>query len=154
MDNWVQAPFTWCTSKPVFRAQHQGTLTLTAATYVQIKYDTVLDDPYSGWNATAGTWTPPAQGTGWYEVTMTAFGTNPASGTDSIQAALYLDGALYLRGIGWGVDGHATGITAGFPVPMAGGTDYVSAYIYSTVTTTTTATAGQYPTMEIIWTSQ
>jgi hypothetical protein len=153
MDNWVQTPFSFLTSKPVFRAQYQGTLTLTATSFTQVIYDTILDDPFSGWDATSGEWTPPDVGTGWYEITMTAFTTNP-SVNDQVQACLYLDGALYNRGIGWGVNGHATGITSSIPVAMVGGQDNVSAYIYSTASTTTTATAGQYPTMEIIWISQ
>jgi len=151
-DNWIQEPFEWLTSKPVFRAEYHGTLSLPATTRTTIPYDTIGDDPYSGWNATSHYWTPPPQGSGWYEISTTAFATNPGSATQQLVAAVYLNGALYFQSTCWGATGHACGTTMAVIAYLTAGTQ-VQGNIYSQVTTSTTATAGQYPTMEIVWLS-
>lgn len=163
-NTWVQAPLTFLTDKVVFRAELQASQALTAATFTIVHFGStagdILEDPYGGWSTTttgsqaAYSWLCPAGCSGYYEVTLTAFTANPGSSTDVLQAALYVDGALYSQtSASWGVNGHATGSCGAVPVSLVGGIDYVSAYIYTTAGVNTTATAGQYPTMEIVWVS-
>jgi hypothetical protein len=152
-DTWIQAPFTFLTSKVVFRAQLQGGMSLSAGEN-QVFYDTILEDPYGGWNAGAGTWTCPTGCSGWYGVTMTAWSASATNGADLIEAVLYLNGSIYQETSGdWGVDGHATGTSGSVPVSLYGGQDAISGYIYSAAALGVPTTNGQYPTIEAVWLS-
>lgn len=151
---WVQAPFTFLTTKVMFRAEHHGVLALTPAGFTQVVYDTILEDPYGGWNSGSGTWTCPAGCSGLYEVTMTAFSANPGTATDVIQPVLYVDGNRYSQmAQGWGVNGHASGASGMTPAALVGGADSLAGYIFSEAGVNTTGTAGQYPTFEACWIS-
>lgn len=153
-NTWIQAPFTFLTTKVMFRAQYEGTLSLTGDAFTKIPYDTILEDPYDGWDATNHTWMAPTGCTGWYEVTMTAFADEFGTDHDTIQAVLYLDGALYAQPSGiWGAEGHSTGCCAQVDLPMTGGFDYISGYIFVSTTVDTTGETGQYPTIEVVWIS-
>src|SRR6201999_4229553 len=110
---------------------------------------------YGGWSATATSsqaaysWLTPPGCSGWYEITLNAFTTSPGNTTDQLQALVYLNGAYYAQtSDSWGVNGHPSGSNGVVALPLLGGIDYVQMYIYSTSSTNTPATAGQYPTME------
>lgn len=150
---WVQAPFTFLTSKVVFRAQMQGGTSLSAGS-TQVYWDTILEDPYGGWSAGAGTWTCPAGCSGWYEVTMSAWTANPGVTTDVAESILYLNGSIYSEmSASWGVDGHATGTSGSVPVSLYGGQDSISGWIYSSAAVSTPTVNGQWPTIEVVWIS-
>jgi hypothetical protein len=152
-DNWIQAPFAFLTSKVAFRAQLQGGMSLSAGEN-QVFYDTVLEDPYGGWNAGTGEWTCPAGCSGWYEVTLTSWTNSAGNSTDLVEAVLALNRSIYQEcSSDWGVNGHATGSSGSVPVALYGGQDSVSGYIYSANSVSTPTTAGQYPTIEIVWIS-
>jgi hypothetical protein len=162
MDTWVQTPFTFLSTKVMFRAQLQGTQSLSAGTDSVIHFGStagdIQEDPYNGWSTTttssqaAYSWLCPTGCTAWYEVTLTAFTANPGSSTDLLQAELFLDGARQQQtSLSWGINGHGTGSSGSVMVALIGGVDYISMAINSTVTVNTTATNGQYPTMEICW---
>jgi hypothetical protein len=164
MDTWVQSPFQFLTTKVMLRAELQAAQALTANTNTLAQFGgtagDILEDPYSGWSATATgsqpawSWLCPAGCTGWYEFTMTAFTANPGSSTDAVQALIYVDGTEYaVTSCIWGDNGHATGGCGAVTVPLIGGVDYVQGFIYSTVGVNTTATAGQFPTLEAVWVS-
>lgn len=153
---WVTDPFTFLATAPVFRAQRQAALAISGQTIVPL--DTILEDPYGGWSATstgsqaANSWLCPAGCSGWYDVTMTAFTNNPGTATDQVQANLYLNGTqIASASAGWGVNGHATGSSGSFPLPLLGGVDYLQMVIFSQVAVNTPTTTGQFPTMEIAW---
>lgn len=152
MNNWIQAPFTFLTSKVVFRAENHATTTLTGGTFVKIPFNTILEDPYSGWNATSHVWDCPDGCSGLYEVSMTAITSNPGNSTSVVLPIIYLNGAEYLEmGEDWLANGATSGSCGGAPVPLVGGVDNIGGYIYTTTTVTTENTAGQYTTMEITW---
>lgn len=151
---WVTTPFTFCSTKVVFRAQRQAALALGANVFTIVPWDTILEDPYSGWNAGTSTWAPPAGCSGWYEITMTAFAANPANATTLLEAAVNLNGTLYQEmSAGWGVNGHAMGSCGSVILPLTGGFDALSWPIFTSTAVNTVPTAGQYPTVEIAWIS-
>jgi hypothetical protein len=154
-DAWVQAPLTFLTTRVVFRAEYHGTKSIPALTATLIPFDTILEDPYSGWNATTFAWTCPSGCSGWYEVTLTVFTTNPGATTDQLCPLVYASGTEYMQTAAvWGVDGHDTGSSGSVILPLEGTFDYVQGYAFSTVAVSTTATAGQYCTIEIAWISE
>jgi hypothetical protein len=163
-NTWVQGPFTFLAAKVMLRAELQAAQALTANASTLVQFGStggdILEDPYGGWSTTATgsqpawSWLCPAGCTGWYEFTMTAFTANPGSSTDAVQAILYVDGAEYaVTSCIWGDNGHATGGCGAVTVPLIGGVDYVQGFIYSTAGVSTTATAGQLPTLEACWVS-
>lgn len=160
-DAWVTAPFTFLTSKAVFRGQRQAAQALSgslAANLIQL--DTILEDPYSGWSATATgsqpawSWLCPAGCSGWYEVTMTAMTNSQGVAASTVAAELFVSGSLWQVGSeGWGVNGNTSGSSGAVQVPLLGGSDYLQLYLLSTSAVSTPATAGRFPEMEIAWIS-
>jgi hypothetical protein len=159
----IQTPFEFLTTKVMLRAELQGSQSLVSG-FNLIEFGAtggdILEDPYGGWSTSstshqqAWSWLCPAGCSGLYEITITAFMANPGTNTDLIQSAVYVDNALYMQtSSDWGVDGHATGTTGSIVIPLLGGGDYVQGYAWTTVSNSTVATNGQYPTMEIVWVS-
>lgn len=152
-DGQVQAPFAFLTSKVAFRAQLQGGQSLGAG-FNHLIYDTILEDPYSGWNAGTGLWTCPAGCSGWYDVSLTGFTGNLGSANAFVQLSLYLNGTVYQQASEvWAVDGHQTGACAQVPVALTGGQDYIAGYLYTSVSSSTPTTAGELCTIEVAWIS-
>jgi hypothetical protein len=85
---------------------------------------------------------------------MTGAGTSPGNSTTSIEVAVDVNGTLYQEmSSDWDVNGHV-GLTSGsVPVPLHGGLDTISGFIWTPTAATTPVTAGQYPAMEICWIS-
>ena len=157
---WITTPFSYLASPAAFRGELHAATSWTAATMTLAPLDTVLEDAWGGWSATATgsqpafSWLCPAGCSGTYEVSLTAWSSNPATVTDQLQAVLFLDGSNYQQAsAGWGVNGHASGSCAVVQVPLIGGVDYLQMYVFSQVGTSAPATAGQYPAMEISWIS-
>lgn len=157
---WVTTPLTFLSTKTMFRGQLQGTEALGALAFTKAQLDTVLEDPYGGWSATstgsqaAYSWLCPAGCSGWYEVTLTGLTASQGSTPSSCGAALWVDGAEYQQAsLTPGVNGNTSGSSGALIVPLIGGSDYVSLYIYSFAAVNTPALAGRYPEMEIAWIS-
>jgi hypothetical protein len=163
---WVTNPFTFLTSKVMFRGQQQASQALTAGAVtapIQIGATAgdVLEDPYGGWSTTvtgsqpAYSWLCPAGCSGWYEVTVTGLTASPGGiTTDQVEAVLSVDGATYAETAAtWGIPTGTSGASGVFQVPLLGGNDYIEMGIFSAAATTTPAVAGRYPTMEIAWIS-
>jgi hypothetical protein len=77
--------------------QAAGTQTLTAGAATMVAYDTVDEDPYSGWSATATatqaawSWQPPAGCSGWFHVHLTvSLGTVPSDAV--LRPVVYVTG--------------------------------------------------------------
>ena len=154
---WVTTPFSFLAGATLFRGQLQGTEALSGWTLAEL--DTVLEDPYGGWSATATgsqaawSWLCPAGCSGWYEITLDGL-TNAQSGTAEVWTALYVDGAAYQVASGsLGSTAVASGSSGTIAVPLLGGSDYVSMYVYSSGSVSTPAAAGRYPSMEIAFVS-
>lgn len=71
---WVNAA-AFFQQRVIFRAsQTASTTTLPpSGAFTTVKYDTVIEDPYSGWSASAHNWTAPVGYSGWYQITATVF---------------------------------------------------------------------------------
>lgn len=67
---WVQTQFGGLTSKVVFRAVKTTTQSFTGGTAPLIQFNSIREDPYGGWSATAHQWTPPDGWTGIYQVAL------------------------------------------------------------------------------------
>ena len=156
MTAWITTPFSFLAGATLFRGQLQGSQALSGWTLAEL--DTVLEDPYGGWSATATgsqaawSWLCPAGCSGWYEITLTGIANNQ-TGTAQVWTALYVDGAAYQVASGdLGNTATSAGSSGTIAVPLLAG-DYVSMYIYTTSAVSTPATAGRYSSMEIAWIS-
>jgi hypothetical protein len=110
------SPLGFFQQRVVFRAAQLGTTTTLPAglglTRVTIQYDTVLEDPYQGWNPNTFAWQAPY--TGFYEV------------TSSVSVTGVLDANLFINTL---VPAQA-GLTAGLIMPAGTGTAGGSFYCY------------------------
>jgi hypothetical protein len=130
------------------------TLPDTAAV-TTIAYDNVIEDPYSGWNASTHLWTPPAGYDGWYQATITIRTVTLASLVD-LRPALAGTYTYNLTTV-QGNSNAGAGVCATMIVYLVGGQDTLGAacqLINSGVNVNTSLTAGQQSTLEIVWRSQ
>lgn len=154
MTAWITTPFSFLASTTVFRGELHAATSWGANSWTLAPLDTVLEDPWGGWNPVNSSWLCPAGCSGLYEVTMTATSTSPGTTTDQLSPTLWVDGVLYATAsAGWGVNGHGSGSCGQVLLPLIGGVDYVQLWTFSTAATTAPGVAGQYPAMEIAWIS-
>jgi len=151
-NNLGQQTLGWLANRFMFRATRNAAQGIVSNTNTLITYDTILEDPYSGWQTLqpAG-WTVPF--TGWYEITTTSTNTGAAvflatganiSGLYNFFSADILTSASFAGG------SHGT-----YTVQLNGGTDYVSGFIYSgNGGSTTGSTNGFRCSIEILYLSQ
>jgi hypothetical protein len=152
-------PARFYQNRVVFRALQTQALTFLPASGAEefIHFDTILEDPYGGWNVINPTWFPPFPG--WYQVTVTVWMTGPT--VTNIALYVYVDSAPA------GNPTEGLGITV-TNLPAAGGAgeavwavylgpgDSVAAVAAVTGTTgglNTSLVAGQQSSMEILWLS-
>lgn len=148
-DTWVQDSLGFCTTGIVFRAEMHGSQSLPGGSNTPVQYDTIAEDPYSGWNASTFRWTAPW--TGWYEVTVTA----TITAQTNVMAALVGTPQSLLKGSLIGVQAILFGgVTASQMVPLVGGSDYVYGSTFVQTTATTNTVNGRYSTIEIGWAGQ
>ena len=160
MNAWITAPFTFLSTKAMFRGQLQGSQALGANANTLAKLDTISEDPYGGWSATATgsqpawSWlTPPGCG-GWYEITLTALTASQGATPSAVGAVLFVSGSEYqVASMSPGVNGNTSGSAGPVLVPLTGGVDWLQMYIYSLEAVSTPATAGRFPSMEVSWIS-
>lgn len=156
-NSWIQAPFAWLTSKVVFRAELSAATTWIQGANTLIPYNSILEDPFSGWNPGTFSWTPPAQGTGTYEVSITASAAAASDATTALRAVLYLNGsALYTMSTTQASQSQSCLTGGSAPLQLYGGQDSVSAYAFWNTTGgngSAVTTAGQRSTLEITWLS-
>ena len=163
MTNLISAPFSFQATGVVFRAeQHTQQDFFTLNTQYVIKYGTVLEDPYSQWDATNFRWLAPF--TGIYEVAVfCSVATTSCSLETSVAINGSIDGNYAITGATFYTTSSAQlssltlGGGTGFArVPLVGGVDYIQGAAQSNVSATVTdvSSAGRYPTMEIAFISQ
>lgn len=155
-DNWIQAPLAFLTSKVVFRAELSSALSLTSGANTLITFNSVLEDPFSGWNSSAHQWLCPAGYSGLYSVTLTISCAANASGP-VIQAIIGVNSAAQLYSVDKTQVPTATvpGLASGSqPVQLFGGSDSVQGYAHASLATgAVVTTAGQRCQLTIEWTS-
>lgn len=151
-DSWVQGDLGFLTGSIVFRGKQTVQQAITpAATFVVLSLDTVLEDPYSGWNASLNRWAAPY--TGWYEVTVFS---SVATQAVILQTAVELTNTQQFIGSGFTqLAATLGGGSTSQIVPMIGGTDYVQAMAWtSAASDTDVSSQGRQPSMEITYVSQ
>jgi hypothetical protein len=148
-DNLIQVPLTFLTTGIIFRAEQHAGQALTGGSNTVIQYNTILEDPYAGWSATAYTYTVPY--TGWYEITVT--GTMTVTGTP-IEVLIKTPEST--------ISGGAHPVLASYPgmascsqtLPLTGGEDTVQGVTLVSTSTNTNTVNGRYSTIEISFVSQ
>jgi hypothetical protein len=158
---WWQQPALFFQYGIVARvSQTLSTTTLPSSGNVTtIGFDTVLEDPYSGFNSTTAAWTPPMGYSGWYQVTLTVFTSAPVANLVTLQPQL--GGAstyARLQAIeGSSSTSRPAGCSAAFGVYLFGGASSVNGQcrlLNASVNSTTGTVAGVNSTMEITWLTQ
>jgi hypothetical protein len=159
MDLWVTNSFSFLAQPAGFRGQRQAAQSVSGWTLVQL--DTVLEDPYGGWSATATasqpawSWLCPAGCGGWYEATLSGFAASQGSGSAiQLATALYLNGSVWQYGSDdWAPASAPGGSSGSVQVPLLGGSDYVQLYVFTSAGVSTPAVAGEFPALELAWVS-
>jgi hypothetical protein len=158
---WWQNPALFFQYGIVARVSETITPTTLPSTGVAttIGFDTVAEDPYSGFNSTTAAWTPPAGYSGWYQVTLTVFSSAPVANLVTFQPQL-AGSSTYtrLQAIeGSSATSRPVGCSATFGVYLFGGVSSVNGQcrvLNSASNVVTGTTAGQNSTMEITWLTQ
>lgn len=155
-DGWIQAPLAFLTSRVVFRAEQSSAQALTNNANTLIPFNSVLEDPFSGWNSGASQWLCPAGYGGLYNVTLTISAQSNAS-NPVLQSRIGVDTAaqVYCTCKTVVPSGGAAGIASGSqPVQLFGGADSVQGYGFIIGAAGNVATtAGQRCTLTISWIS-
>ena len=144
-------------NKVVFRASQTTTATSLPDSSVAttIGFDTVAEDPYSGWDSGTFLWTPPAGYSGWYQATLTIRTVTLANNTDlrPLLAGTY----AYTLACVMGSSSNGAGAEGTFTVYLVGGQDSVGGacqLLNSGAAKNTSLTAGQQSAFELVWVSQ
>jgi hypothetical protein len=146
---WVTNSLGFCTGGVMFRAEQRTVQAFSANTTTTVTFDTVLEDPYSGWNAGTSAWTAPV--TGWYAVSLTV---SVAALTGTITPGIELDGGVGYAAAALNISVNAPGGTPGiFWVPMVAGSDSLQGRVSVTGAGSTDVTSGQRSTLEIAFMS-
>jgi hypothetical protein len=151
---WVNAA-TFYRTRVVFRATQTSTATTIPDTgaYTTIAFDTILEDPYSGWNATSHHWQAPAGYSGWYLATACVFVVTAP--VQSIIAINILGSAQVEPASAISCTGQA-GVTCADYAFLAGGQDALTvqgALLNSSSSVTTSLNTGYTSTFEVLWIS-
>lgn len=148
---WIQDTFGYLTAGTVFRAHQQvsGGQTLSSGATV-LSFDTVDEDPYSGWEAASDAWLAPWTGT--YEITVC---TSVAAQAVWLGSGLKISGGTVMTGQNLQTPSATVGGSVQtFTVQLTGGVDYIQAVaLCSAAAATDTSSAGRYPSMEITYVS-
>ena len=160
IDLWVTNSFSFLAQMPVFRGQRAATQSLSGGSFSTLQLDTVLEDPYGGWSATATgsqpafSWLCPAGCAGYYEATLTAQALSQGAGTaNQLVALLALNGAAWMYGSDdWAPAGAPGGSNGPVQVPLLPG-DYVQMWVFASQAVSTPVLAGEVPAMELAWVS-
>jgi hypothetical protein len=95
---WWQNAATFFLGKVVFRAVQSSSATTlpSSGAVTKIAYDNVLEDPWSGWNASNHNWTPPGIATGLYQITVGVIVAAP--GASDVVVSPYAQGPVGVLG--------------------------------------------------------
>jgi hypothetical protein len=154
---WWTTASTFLVNRVVARVTQQSSTTSipSSGSAVVLTFDTVIEDPYSGWSASTHSWTPPAGLSGWYQITLRAGVTGAASNT---ALALQVNTSYedYANLTCQPLAGGACPACAVFYVYLTGAQDGVAgaaAIKNSSSSLSTVTTTGLFPAMEIMWIS-
>jgi hypothetical protein len=150
-NTWIQAPFGFLTAQTVLRVQQsaaQGPFSTTS--FNTITFNTVLEDPFSGWNASSHKYVVPF--TGWYEITL---GYSISTINTITEGVIYITGTTqYELSEITNVSSTEGGGGASIILPLIGGEDYVQGQLWtSAASSIDVSAAGRLPWMEIVFVS-
>jgi hypothetical protein len=148
-DNWVQVPFAALTSKVVFRAVKTTAQSLTGENV--ILFDTILEDPYNGWNPGLSAWTPPAGWSGIYMITFGVFTAGVATTKIAAQIGINSTTITYELNSSVTVASFTNAACGEAPVALVGGQDTVRAIAYTSNPVAVSTTPGQQCELQILW---
>jgi hypothetical protein len=150
-EGWIENTFGFLTSQIVFRAQQQTAQSLPAGQFTVISYDTVLEDPYGGWQAGSDSWQAPYSG--WYLITVQHSYTGGAAISEA--AVIVSGGTPYEMSEVTGSSLTEGGAGASLLTSLVGGADTVQGVAWINATLNTDVSApGRYPSIEITFVSQ
>jgi hypothetical protein len=157
---WITSPFSYLSQPAAFRAQLTTAQALTGGVFNKLQYNSILEDPYGGWSATATgsqpaySWLCPAGCAGWYDVTMAGFAASQSGSTEITTTCVFLNGSLWLYASeDWASNGSTVSGTSGnLQVPLIPG-DYLEFNYFVNTTTTAAAVTAAYPSVELCWIS-
>ncbi len=149
MNTLIQSSLGFQTTGILFRAERHASQTLSASTYNTIQFDTILEDPYSGWNSGSYEWVAPY--TGWYSAwltsTISAAAMTIAPVINSQTLGQYRGGEFLCAAAYPGM------ASAGFTLNLVAGS-YLQGQTYTSAAGTTNTVNGRYTTIEIAFVSQ
>lgn len=160
MQSVFQLPLAFFQQRVVFRAiQALAATTLpSSGSLVNIAFDVIQEDPYSGWQVTAtNQWTAPFSG--WYKVTLNVWTVAPASANVVLLPEIRTSAVTMNSGPAVGIPLSNTlggGGEISWTIYMVGGSDTVTgnaAIQNSAGNVNTSQVAGRQSSMEIIWLS-
>jgi hypothetical protein len=157
MDTLVYQTMSFLQNRIVLRVSQTTTATTlpSAGTQTTIAFDTVLEDPYSGWNSGTHSWTPPEGYVGWYDFTFTLRTVTVANLVD-LSGVIIAAGTAYDVSIKQGQSNAGAGVYASVTAYLVGGEPSASCagrLLNSGVNISTSLVAGQNSTFEITWIS-
>lgn len=155
--NWIYGTMGFLSTRVVLRvAQETAATSLPdsgAATLIH--YDTVLEDPYDGWDGSTYLWTPPAGYSGFYQATLTI---RTAEVANLVALRPVLAGTFsYTLACVQGQSNAGAGVCATFTTYLVGGQGTIGGaceLLNSGAAVNTDITAGQNSTFELVWVSQ
>ena len=155
-NNWWYQTAAFLQNRVVFRASQTTTATSLpdSGAATTIGFDTVLEDPYSGWDGSTFLWTPPAGYSGWYQASLTVRTADVAVNVDlrPLLAGTYGFQMACVMGATFGA-----GVSGTYVVYLVGGQDTIGGacqLLNSSANVDTSTTSGQQSTFELVWVSQ
>jgi hypothetical protein len=145
---WVQATLGFQSDGVIFRAEQHTAQAFAAGTTI-ITYDTVLEDPFSGWNAGSHQWLAPF--TGLYRVTLTVV-VNAVSTV--LEPGIEVSGTTFIFSGENQVTTLKGGASGSLLVPLIEATDFVQGVIAVSAAAVASTVNGLYSTIEISYESQ
>lgn len=145
MQAWAAQVLGYCANGIIFRAEQTTGQSLTGGTYAPLRYDSVLEDPFSGWSPTAtsgqAAWSWLAPWTGVFRVTV-GWTTTGVAGTCDTAVGVTGVNPTQENGGSPSPAGLPGGNSASFDVSLIGGADYLQLLARCSANATTDAAGG------------
>ena len=155
-DTWWYQTASFLQNRVVFRASQTTTATSLPddGDATTIEFDTVAEDPYSGWDGSTFLWTPPTGYSGWYQATLLIRTADVAANVDlrPLLTGTYSYQLSTVMGATFGA-----GVSGTYVVYLVGGQDTIGGacqLLNSSANVDTSTTSGQQSTFELVFISQ
>jgi len=151
-------PLAFFQARVVFRAsQTSGATSLpSSGALTTIAFNNIIEDPYSGWNASTHKWEAPAGFSGQYLATVNVWVAAPGATDVTLVGEVGLATGTSDPLVAVVLPNNVSGISYSYYYYLVGGQDvlYAAAYIQnSSSAVSTSLTAGENSTLEVMWIS-